>query len=85
MIYGLTWWLKSFRKRYRIVHDPQLGYLPEYWDVWDWRVIDTDAGLSVHHDDACKFPEFWHPTDDDAGAVINRHGGNRGQSVVWRG
>lgn len=73
-------------QRYRIVHDPELGYCAQYANGVGWAGIEGDAGEGLYHghglegDYAC-----WCKTREEAQRRVTLHSTGRGQSVVWRG
>lgn len=71
-------------KRYRIIHDPKLGYLPLYFEGgFRWWTIEKSGATSVSELTAVNYPELWHSTIEAAGALINLHATRRGQTTVW--
>lgn len=72
--------------KYKIVHDPELGYLACFnCTTVGWRIIEADGTTSVHPESAVRFKSPWCETEEEAGMRINRHSTNRGQRTIWYG
>ena len=78
--------LRRLFSRYRIVHDPELGYSAQYFDIIGWCGIDEQMSIGCYHRDIQQFPKFYFvDTLEKAGERINKHASNRDQKTVWRG
>lgn len=74
--------------RYRIIHDPELGYCPAYnMDLYGWVAIDKRGEESQAVDCIAKplWRGLWVDTKEEAGARINKHATDRGRAIVWEG
>lgn len=69
---------------YRIVHDPELGYSAQHFDIW-WKIITKDGttGISAEYARGQLWVKQWCTTEKEAGERINRHSNQHGQSVIW--
>lgn len=88
MFKSVLGWIKrkADPPNYKIVHDPELGYVSCYFDgIVGWRVIEADASLSVHPDHAMRFKSCWCDSEAEAGARINKHSTGRAQRTIWVG
>lgn len=78
------WGILSSR-RYRIIHDPELGYLPQAHESHDWQLIKEEGTLGVYGESA--FDSIchgdWCKTEEEAGQRINRRSNMRGSKVIW--
>lgn len=76
-------------KHYRIVHDPELGYMPEVYDseYGCWYILCNDLTISGGHSSArdSLYHKYWRATEEEAGGAINRYAQNCGQTIAWRG
>lgn len=74
-------------KNYRILHEPDLGYLPQkYCHITvSWQAIEPDLTLGVYGDSARSFNYLWHKTEASAGSIINRYATSNGGKIVWEG
>lgn len=79
-------WKALTAEKYRIVYDPQLGYLPQALSGHDWQMIEPDGTLSVYGDGAWgrHSHKEWCKTDEEAGNRINRRSQIVSQKVVWK-
>ena len=79
--------LKKFMPpKYRIFHDPDLGYLPLEYDfiVDTYLVIERNLTTGVPERSATKFPEDWHRTEESAGNLINKYQSRNSGKDVWQ-
>lgn len=71
--------------RWRIIHDPDLGYCAQELDSAGWASIDDKGRLSVYNDSAHAYPSLWFETEAEAGALINMRSKTEVRRIVWTG
>lgn len=73
-------------KIYKIVHDPDLGYVAAFnFSAYRWCAIDENGEISQSIDAIANplWKHLWVATPEEAGRRINLHATARGRSEVW--